>query len=144
MTSVVEGALKMAEMVAAALKSSGYQADFTPESLWEVDRFFDEQTRKGGPRRWGLLSKETSVRLFSLGAYVGEVIRRERGGEWEADDGDENAMLNLRLRLPDGAVLWPVQQAVWRMAKGADEAIVPYAAVSGVDAGPSPARKRLL
>jgi hypothetical protein len=140
MTSVVEGALKMADMVATALKSSGYEADFTPASLWEVDRFFDEQTRKGGPRRWGLLSKETSLRLFSLGAYVGEVIRRERGGEWEADDGDENAMLNLRLRLPDGTVLWPVQQTVRRMAKGADEAIVPYAADAGLDAGPKPKR----
>jgi hypothetical protein len=142
MTSVVEGALRMAEMVAAALRSSGYEADFTPASLWEVDRFFDEQTRKGGPRRWGLLSKETSLRLFSLGAYVGEVIRRERGGEWEADDGDEDAMLNLRLRLPDGDMLWPVQQAVRRMAKGAGEAIVAYAAAHGVEAGPSRGRER--
>jgi hypothetical protein len=140
MTSVVDGALKMAEMVATALKSSDYQADFTPASLWEVDRFFDEQTRKGGPRRWGLLSKETSLRLFSLGAYVGEVIRRARGGEWEADEGDENAMLNLRLRLPDGDVLRPVQQAVRRMAKGDEQAIVPYAAEAGVDAGPKPRR----
>jgi len=140
MTAVVEGALKMADMVASALRHSGYEADFTPRSLWELDRFFDEESRKGRPRKWGLLAKETSLRLFSIGAYLGETIRRELGGEWEADEGDEEAMLNLRLRLPDGAVIWPVQQAVRRLASGRDEALVPYAAEHGLDAGPKPSR----
>ena len=123
-------------MVALALTKSGYEADFSPASLWEIDRFFDEETRKGEPRRWGLLAKETSLRLFSVGAYVGEVVRREAGGEWEADDADEQAELNLALRFPDGRMAWPVQQAVRRMRDGEKEAIVPYAAELGVDAGP--------
>ena len=138
--SVVTDALKMADLVAAALKHSHYEADFTAQSLWEIDRFFDEQGRKGKPRRFGLLSKETSLRLFGLGAYAGEVIRRELGGQWEADEDDEDAMLNLRLRLPNGVVLHPVQQTVRRLAKGRDEALVAYAAEAGVDAGPKPQR----
>jgi hypothetical protein len=138
--SVVADALKMADMVAAALTSSGYTADFSPRSLWEIDRFFDEETRKGEPRRWGLLAKDTSLRLFSVGAYVGEVIRRARGGEWEADDADEQGELNLALRLADDSVTRPVRQAVKRMREGRAEAIVEYAAALGVDAGPKPKR----
>ena len=140
MTSLVEGALKMADMIASALKHSGYEADFTPRSLWELDRFFDEESRKGRPRKWGLLAKDTSLRLFSVGAYLGEVVRRELGGEWEADEGDEDAMLNLRLRLPDGRTVRPVQQAVRRLASGRAEALVPWAAELGLDAGPKPKR----
>jgi hypothetical protein len=85
---VVDEAPRMAELVAKALTKDGYEADFTPASLWAIDRFYDEQTRKGVPRRWGLPAKDTSLRLFSLGTYVGEVIRRDVGGEWEVDDDD--------------------------------------------------------
>ena len=132
----------MAELVAAALTRDGYQADFTPASLWEIDRFFDEHTRKGVPRRWGLLEKDTSVRLFSVGAYVGEVIRRELGGEWEGDDEDGQAELNLALRLPDDGIVWPVQQAVARMRNGGKDGLVAYAAALGVEAGPKPGRRK--
>jgi hypothetical protein len=130
----------MAELVAVALTGDGYAADFTPASLWEIDRFFKEQTRKGEPRRWGLLAKDTSLRLFSLGAYVGEVIRRDVGGEWEVDDDDPQAELNLALRLVDDSLVWPVQRAVKRMRNGAEDAIVPYAVALGVDVGEKPKR----
>jgi hypothetical protein len=139
---IVEEAPRMAELVAKALTSDGYGADFTPASLWEIDRFFDEQTRKGGPRRWGLLAKDTGVRLFSIGAYVGEVVRRDVGGEWEADDEDEQAELNLALRLPDDSVVWPVQRAIKRMRNGAEDGIVAYAVALGVHVGEKPAKKR--
>ena len=83
------------------LQSDGYEADFTPASLWEIDRFFDEQTRKGGPRAGGLLAKDTGLRLLDR-RYVGEVIRREVGGEWEGRRraGGEH----VALRLADGVV----------------------------------------
>ena len=142
MRSVIEDALRMAEMVAGALESSGYHADFSPESLWEIDRFFDEQSRKGKPRRWGLLESETSLRLFAVGAYVGEVIRRSVGGEWEGDDTDDEAELNIALRLADGSVVWPVQRAVKRLARGEDEAIVAFATDAGVDLGAKPKHRR--
>jgi len=130
----------MAELVAKALTKDGYEADFTPASLWAIDRFYDEQTRKGVPRRWGLLAKDTSLRLFSLGAYVGEVVRRDLGGAWEGDDGDTEPELNLALRLPDDSIVWPVQRAIERMRNGAADSIVEYATALGVDAGEKPSR----
>jgi hypothetical protein len=140
--SVVDDALRMAGMVAGALESSGYLADFSPQSLWEIDRFFDEQSRKGQPRRWGLLASETSLRLFAIGAYVGEVIRRDVGGDWEGDESDDEPELNIALRLSDGRVLWPVQRAVKRLTGGKGEAIVDYATDAGVDVGAKPKPNR--
>src|SRR5260221_8286767 len=68
------------EWIAKALQSSGYVADFSPDSLREIERFFEEQTLNGAARPGGLLSESLGARLFALGGYVGEVIRRERGG----------------------------------------------------------------
>ena len=36
-----------ADWVAGALNASGYRADYTLESMKELDRFFDEQNRPG-------------------------------------------------------------------------------------------------
>jgi len=140
MPSLVEDATSMAEHIATALTSSGYHADFSPASLWDIDRFFDEQSRKGRPRRGGLLADETGARLFALGAYTGEVIRRAIGGTWSADDADPEGEINIELQLADGSVVWPVQRVMKRLANGAEDAVAPYAAALGVDVGRPPER----
>jgi hypothetical protein len=44
----MEDAAKGAEWVAKALVISGYRADFSLDTLREVDRFFDEHARRSG------------------------------------------------------------------------------------------------
>jgi hypothetical protein len=138
--SVIDDAAKAADWISIALSSSGYAADYSPHSLWEVDRFFDEQSSGGAPRAGGLLSDDLGARLFAIGAYTGEVIRRELGGEWSADDDDPEAEINIELHLPDGGVVWPVQRAMKRYSNGAEDAIAPYASALGVKVGAPPAR----
>jgi hypothetical protein len=50
------------------------------ESLKEIDRFLDDHTSEGTPKPDGLLSEQFGSRMFALGAYVGEVLRRKQGG----------------------------------------------------------------
>src|SRR5215470_10947473 len=96
MGTVIEDAASASAWIATALSSSGYIDDFTPASLWQIDRFFDEQAQGGMARPGGLLSQDLGSRLFAVGAYIGEVIRRERGGEWVADDNSPKLRLTLR------------------------------------------------
>lgn len=138
MPSLLDDISAGAEWVAEALRSSGYRADFSPASLWEVERFFEEHTRSGEPRRGGLLAEDTGSRLFSLGAYVGEVIRRAVGGEWAADDTDPQGELNVALTLLDGSTVWPVQRVVKRL-QNSEDSIAAYGAALGVEPGPRPA-----
>ena len=49
------------DWVVKALNSSGYKADYSLESMKEIDRFFDEQSGETG-----LLSKNRGTILFSL------------------------------------------------------------------------------
>lgn len=132
MGTIVEDARESAEWIATALSSSGYRADFTPDSLWEIDRFFDEHSRDGEPIAGGLLSESLGSRVFALGSYVGEVIRRNVGGEWRGDDSHPEAEINIELRLPDGAQCWPVQRAMKRLKNGSEDGVAAYGHAMGL------------
>ena len=119
-----------ADWIAKALNASGYKADFTLESLKEVDRFIDEQSRDGQPRPGGLLAENLGSRLFGLGAYVGETIRRQGGGTWSGDDSDPEAEINVELQLANGTRLWPVQRVMKRFRNGASDLVYPYGVVA--------------
>ena len=142
---IIEDVEGSAGWIAQAMSSSDYTADFSPASLWEVERFFDEQAPDGEARRGGLLSEGLGQRLFGLGSYVGEVIRREVGGQWEGDDSDPEAEINVTLVLDDGSRIWPVQRVVKRYSNGPEDDVASYAAALGVHVGGRPApptRKR--
>jgi len=131
-----------AEWIAQALHSSGYRADFSPESLWHIDLFFDVYSRDGKPTRGGLLSKDLGTRIFALGAYVGEVLCRNLDGEWYGDDTDPQAEINIELRLPTGAQCWPVQRVIKRFKNGSEDCIAAYGIGMGLDVGARPEMPR--
>ena len=136
-SKVVSDALASAEKISRALSQSGYEADFSLESLRQIDRFFEEQVSNGQPKPGGLLSQQLGARLFAIGAYVGEVIRRQNGGEWQGDDNDPQAEINIAVRLKTGVILWPVQRVMKRFKNGAEDGIWIYGA-----AAPSPATRQ--
>jgi len=129
-----------ADWISQALQSSGYRADFSPESLWEIDFFFDDHSQNGKARSNGLLSQDLGKRLFALGGYVGEVLRRNIGGEWQGDDNDPQAEINVELKLSSGAVCWPVQRVMKRFKNGEEESIAAYALGMGLQVGVKPLR----
>lgn len=132
MSDLVQDAPDAARWIAEALTSSGYVADFSPASLGEVDRFFDEQSDGGRPRPGGLLAADTGRRLFALGAYVGEVLLRELGGSWRAPEAAPDSEEGLMVVLPDGSVVWPIERALKRFVEGAENGIAAYGVALGV------------
>ena len=138
MPSIKEDITTASEWIAAALRSSGYNIDFSPQSLQEIDRFYDEHTFNCAPRPNGLFSTDLDSRIFAVGSYVGEVIRRIKGGEWHGDDSDPQVKLHVELRLRDGTLCWPTQRAMNRLRNGPEDGIVAFALGLGVSMGPSP------
>lgn len=59
------------------LMREGYHADYTIESLAEVDKFFKEKLNLV------LESDNNRNFIFSVSAYIGEVIRIKFHGAWE-------------------------------------------------------------
>jgi len=138
MGTIIEDINEASTWIATALSSSGYKADFTPASLWDIDRFFDEHSKDGKASPGGLLSEQLGSRLFSLGSYVGEVVRRHKGGQWVGNDSDPQVEINVELQLPDGTKCWPVQRVMKRLKNGSEDGIAVYGHGLGLDVGPKP------
>src|SRR3979411_3072081 len=102
------------------------KADFSLASLREIDRFIDDQAPHGRPKPGGLLAEGLGQRIFGLGSYVGEVIRRQGDGVWHGDDADLDAEINISIKLKSGGIIWPVQRVMKRLKNGAEDGIYAY------------------
>ena len=112
-----------ADYVAKAMTNTGYLAEYSIESLKEVDRLIDENSIDGKPTPDGMLSKDLGRRMFSIGAYVGEVLRRNIGGDWWVDLNDFMVKVNVELRLENGSVVWPMQKVGKRLNNGPEDSL---------------------
>lgn len=139
MGTIKEDIKAASDWIAKALTSSGYKADFSPQSLWEIDRFFEDHSQNGVAKPGGLLSQDLGSRIFSVGSYVGEVLRRVKGGDWFGDDLDPQAEITVELCLADGTKCWPVQRCMKRFKNGAEDGIAIYGSALGLPVGPQPA-----
>jgi hypothetical protein len=126
--SIVRDAVEAADWMAKALAGWGYRADYTLDSLKDVDRFIDEEAPGGKPKPGGRLAQQFGAHMFGLGAYVGETIRRLGEGQWEGNDRDAWPEVTLAVRLKSGAVLWPTQRMLKRFENGSDSGLYPYGA----------------
>lgn len=112
--------------IAGALNYSGYNADFSLNSLHEVDRFFEDQAEGGKPKQGGLLAEAFGSRMFALGSYVGTVLIKESSGTWKTDDNDPEGELNITIVSSSGLEAWPVQRVMKRFRNGAEDSIAHY------------------
>ncbi len=108
--------------IVTALNTSGYNADYTLESMKEIDRFFNEQSGVGGiitPERRGQI-------FFSIASYVGETVIKLYGGKWITDDKDPMGEVNMAVKLDNGIMLFPAQRVVKRYQNGNEDSIYAY------------------
>lgn len=109
------------EWVIRALNSFGYKADYTLESMKEVDRFFDEQNTPDG-----ILSNNRGQILFALASYIGETVIKLYGGKWVIDENNPNNEINMAVPTNSGTVLWPAKRCMRRYTNGAEDSIYAY------------------
>ena len=127
--SIVKDAVEAADWMAKSLADWGYKADFSLDSLKDVDRFIDEEAPDGKPKPGGHLAQQFGAHIFGLGAYLGETIRRQGDGQWEGNDRDTWPEVTLAVRLKSGTVLWPTQRLLKRLENGAENGLYPYGVV---------------
>lgn len=109
------------EWIVTALNSSGYKADYSLESMKEIDRFFDEQNTPTG-----ILSKNRGQILFALGSYIGQTVIKLYGGKWITDDHDPEGELKIAVDLDNGSTIWPAIRCMKRYTNGREDSIYDY------------------
>jgi hypothetical protein len=115
-----------AESFRAFAADMGFELDYSPESLSQVERLITEALsgRNGKPKRkYRELSGVT-------GAYVAEVILRNIGGEW----GFEPEWEAGGIRLPSGMWVFPLHKAGKRYEDGPGDDFASYYMVVKRDA----------
>ena len=112
------------DWIVEALASSGYKADYTLESMKEIDRFFDEQNKPGG-----ILAENRGKILFGIGSYIGQTAIKLYGGEWITDDSDSEGELNISVRTENGSLIFPVMKCMKRFQNGMEDSIYTYMAI---------------
>ena len=120
-SSLLDDIGAMSEWVVKALNFSGYKADYSLESMKEIDRFFDEQNSPNG-----IINQNRGQILFALGSYVGKTVIRLDGGKWITDDNDPQGEINIAVETNNGTTLWPVQRCMKRYSNGAEDSIYAY------------------
>lgn len=124
-----------AELAAEAMQEAGYHTDFSLESLAEMDRCFAEKVNSETPGYRDFFAEDLSGRSFTMGAYLGEVIRQSVGGEWVGESEDPMIHVNLQLELPDGSICRPMKQVLTRLNRGPEVSFVKWAQQFGVAEG---------
>lgn len=137
-TRIEDQVAPQAEWLVGRLKRLHYEVDYSPESLWEADRFISEAFPDGQPLE--RIQPDVGRIIFALGAYSGEVVRRAKGGtwKWEGKPDDPEAEVGIELRLPAGARLQPMRRSLGRIREGFRESMAAWAREQGVDPGAAP------
>ena len=110
------------EWIMTALNRSGYLADYTLESMKELDRFINTENN-------GIIAGNRGLIIFAMGAYVGKTVIKLYGGDWITDDHDLEGELNIKVKLPDGTEMAPVQKCLKRCKLGMEESLYSYVSV---------------
>src|SRR5690349_8622042 len=108
-----------AEWIVKAFAADQSKLDYSIPSFMEIDKFLDKHAEYGQLIRYGQLSDNRADMLFSLGSYVGQtIINKVAGAVWLADDSNQQGEMNTSMQLPDGAIIFPMQQITKRIQHG--------------------------
>lgn len=125
---IMENVASSANSIAKSLQALGYKTDFSFESIKELERFMtDNVNDEGGAKPKSELGKDNGGRLFMLGSYLGEVIRRKINGSWRGSHDYPEVTLNIEVIGPNGAVIWPIQRIMKRFQNGSEDDLWAYA-----------------
>lgn len=123
--TLIQDIPEYAEWAKNNLNKTGYKVDYDLESMKEVERFFEEQSKDGGI----LVPGNSGSILFGLGCFIGETIIKISDGHWETDDEDPQGEINIAVRLNDYSLLWPVQKCMKRLKNGSEDNIYDYVSI---------------
>jgi hypothetical protein len=109
------------ELVSLANQHFGLTLDYTDESIRALDRLADALHKALPPESDRDKEFRESFRVYTddVGAYLGEVLRRNHGAVWGlGTDGDAKfpAMSTL-----SGSIVWPIGRAQRRVENGAED-----------------------
>lgn len=119
------------DAVAVSQKQYGILLDYSADSIRHIEAFAADFHADMPRGRYGKLFRNPPdpAKLegvcMSLGGYVGEVLRRTKGGNWDI----EPEVKSLGLVFPDGSWVYPTTKLYRRIMDGPENNLIAYFAL---------------
>ncbi len=121
--SVAKQLVEAAEVVAARGATTGYKLDFSRASMVPFEAFavrtYEETLPTVASKRRDERDAYMEDLSFSFGAYLGEAIRRNVGGDWGWSEFEDTKSIGLRLG--GSAILNPIGKVRKRLESGTSD-----------------------
>jgi hypothetical protein len=127
-----DNALDHAQLAVEAAYESGFDLDYSPESLETADAQIESL------REEGHTGEEVAEALFVLGCYVGEVMVRALRGRWVPTARSPLVQISpwpMVVMLADGSAWDPIGKAYKRLELGDSEYLPAYFAAAAARLG---------
>ncbi len=127
MATIQEDIVTFSGMIVQALSSEDLNLNYTLSSTKDIDTFYDKHSVDGVPIKDGSMVNNLGQILFAIGSYIGEtIIRIVPEAVWVIDEEDPEGEINVQIKLPNGALVCPVQRAIKRFRNGPEDSIYVY------------------
>lgn len=115
-----QAALRAEEATSLTLEYFHYALDFSDGSIKLVDKACDEIDKALSAQ-----GRDESIAKFSFlwGCYIGEVLRRQHGGDWIEHENEWGKILALR---KNAIMIYPAEKVRKRIVNGEKESLSEY------------------
>jgi Domain of unknown function (DUF3806) len=117
------GAQRAKDMVQFARVELNLKLDWSDASIAKIEELASELHADMRRERMALSDVETLVEM--LGSYVGEVFRRNHGGEWGLVKANGKQVLAVKAK-SSGTLLWPIERIRQRIRGGGGNNVWAY------------------
>ncbi|MDF1696697.1 MAG: hypothetical protein P1U56_12725 [Saprospiraceae bacterium] len=106
----------------------GIDLDYSVQSLENVESYISKTIMSSKPKTKSYFNEDTETKAVELGAYLGEVIRRNsKAVRWK--NADVESPLEVALESADGSVFFVINKAYKRIKNGEEDNIFYFARV---------------
>jgi len=117
---------KADEWIVQCFRTEGTDLDHSIGSVQHIEEFFLKYSKDGEAVSGSPLSQALGQICFGLGAYIGNTLIRNVGGDWNVGEDDE---IGIEVSLDNGNTCWPVQRVMKRLKNGPEDNVYHYAVV---------------
>lgn len=106
------------ESLVSIFADFGIRLDYSLESLGTIEGYLEENypVSQGAGSAWPAV--RVGVKIYYIGAYLGETLRRVHGGAWSFDEKDPLGQIRAEMRLGNGRSLRPIEIVMERIEDG--------------------------
>ncbi len=115
------------ESLVSIFHDFGVDLDYSIESLHRIENYLEENYPSNQDAKNPFPAVRVGVKIFYIGAYLGETLRKKLGGNWQFDEHDPLGQIRAELCFENGERIRPIEDVMTRIEEKLPIEIFSYA-----------------